>query len=205
MDDMGFLGELTEDLLNEDAFLFPVRKTEQYCLSNRTASNRAAPYAGPNPWHGALITYYPHQGLGQGSPSDTVAVSVQILDQNGEVIRDLNGPDRQGSNRIAWDLRMESDTATGAGEQGRRRPTMTEVEPGGYTVRSTARGGEPVQTVTVVPDERRGSRPPAISEMKGMAQVIPWSTGHPLSFTASLTSMSDSDSACVESAASGWG
>jgi photosystem II stability/assembly factor-like uncharacterized protein len=161
LDDIVFLEQLTEEVQAEDAYLFPVRESEQYYRNNRDLSNKAARFAGPNPEYGALITYYlrepPVQNdpPGEDAPSEPPEVSVQILDSGGTVIRELSGPDRQGFNRIAWDLRGGADTASSAGEEGRRRATMTDVEPGQYTVKLTARGREMVQTVTVVPDKRR--------------------------------------------------
>jgi hypothetical protein len=180
MDDIGFLVGLTADILAEDAHLFEVRDAERYYLNNRGPSNKAARFAGANPDYGALITYYLREGPGQEAPAEEGAteegegqegrgegtqapegppeppgVSFQILDQDGSVIRELTGPDRQGINRIAWDLRMAPDTTdTQAGEETRRRPSLVDVEPGLYTVKLIARGRELLQTVMVVPDRR---------------------------------------------------
>jgi hypothetical protein len=162
LDDIVFLEEMTEEIIQEDAYLFPVRETEQYYLNSRDLSNKAARFAGPNPEYGALITYYLKDGpapaapAGEDAPPEPPEVSVHILDADGTVIRELTGPDRQGFNRIAWDLRRAPDsTESAGGGEARRRPSMTDVEPGEYTVKLTARGGEMIQTVTVVPDRRR--------------------------------------------------
>jgi photosystem II stability/assembly factor-like uncharacterized protein len=168
LDDVAFLEQLTEETLEEVAHLFPVRDAEQYYQNNRDLSNKAARFSGPNPEYGALITYYLKDGPAPNSPpdqdassdedaaSDPPEVSLQILDSSGVVIRELSGPDGQGFNRIAWDLRRTTDsTETSAGEEGRRRPNMTDVDPGKYTIKLKARGTEMVQTVTVVPDKRR--------------------------------------------------
>ena len=163
LDDINFLGELTREILEEDAYLFTVREAEQYYRNNRDLSNKAARFAGPNPDYGALITYYLKNPPPLPQPSDEESsaeppeVSVQLLDRSGTVIRELSGPDRPGFNRIAWDLRMTPDsTETPAGGGGGRRQAMTDVEPGEYTVKLTARGMEMIQTVTVVPDKRLG-------------------------------------------------
>jgi photosystem II stability/assembly factor-like uncharacterized protein len=155
MDDIAFLAHHSQEVLNEEAYLFPVRDSEQFYQNNRTPSNRAARYAGPNPDYGALVTYYLSEGSVEADPSDTTGVSFQILDSAGTVIRELTGPDRPGFNRIAWDLRQSGEAAESAAGQGRRGPSMTDVEPGPYTIRLTARGKEMVQTVRVVPDKRR--------------------------------------------------
>lgn len=157
LDDVTFLGELTEKVLGEDAYLFPIRASEQYYRNNRDLSNKAARFAGPNPEYGALITYYLKEAPAQGSASDSTGVRVQILDGNGTLLRELTGPDRPGFNRIAWDLRRAADSVASEGERGSEggRQEMTDVEPGSYTVRLSARGGEMAQTVRVVPDKRR--------------------------------------------------
>lgn len=162
LDDIAFLGQLKQEVLGQDAYLFPVRDTEQYYQNNRDLSNKAARFAGPNPDYGALITYYMREARGPGGasgedePQESSEVSIQILDAQGTVIRELAGPHRPGFNRIAWDLRREVDsTETPGAEGGRQRPRMADVEPGQYTVRLTARGKEMVQSVTVVPDRRQ--------------------------------------------------
>ncbi|MFC1659885.1 hypothetical protein ACFL3S_00285 [Gemmatimonadota bacterium] len=159
LDDIVFLEQLTEDILDEDAYLFPVRDSEQYYRNTRDLSNKAARFAGPNPEYGALITYYLRNGSVQDSSLEPSEVSFQILDTSGTVIRELAGPDRAGFNRIAWDLRMPADsTESPVGEEEARPPDPVEVDPGQYTVKLSARGRELVQTVTVVPDRRRRER-----------------------------------------------
>jgi hypothetical protein len=161
LDDIVFLEQVTEDVLAQDGHLFPIREAEQYYRNNRDLSNKAARFAGPNPEYGALITYYlreePHQSdpSGEDAPPEPPGVSFQILDSSGTVIREFTGPDTQGFNRIAWDLRMTADSAASASDEGRRRPAMTDVEPGQYTVILTAHGREMTQPVMVVPDRRR--------------------------------------------------
>lgn len=161
LDDITFLAELTGEVLEDEAHLFPVRDSEQFYRNNRDLSNKAARFAGPNPEYGALITYFlkdgpaPREPAEAGAPLEPSEVSIQILDSNGEVVRELSGPDRKGFNRIAWDLRMAPDTtAASPSGEGRRRPTMTDVAPGTYTIQLTTRGMELIQTVTVVPDKR---------------------------------------------------
>lgn len=58
LDDIAFLGQLKQEVLAQDAHLFPVRDAEHYYQNNRDLSNKAARFAGPNPDYGALITYY---------------------------------------------------------------------------------------------------------------------------------------------------
>lgn len=159
LDDITYLEELTEEILAEEAYLFPVRDSEQYYRNNRDLSNKAARFAGPNPDYGALITYFLNSEPARDDAAEPAEVSIQILDPTGEVIRELTGPDRQGFNRIAWDLRMTEDsTDTPEGDENARRPSMVDVDPGEYTVKLTTRGRELVQTVMVVPDKRRRAK-----------------------------------------------
>ncbi len=165
LDDIAFLARLTPETLARDAYLFPVREAEQFYRNSRDLSNKAARFAGPNPEYGALITYFLKEGptpaasAPEEDPDQAPEVSIRILDAQGTVIRELTGPDRPGVNRVVWDLRMEEDRAEPpSGEESPRRPRMTDVEPGRYTVRLVTRGTELEQTVTVVPDKRRRSQ-----------------------------------------------
>jgi hypothetical protein len=161
MDDVSFLAQLTDEILESKAHLFPIREAEQYYRNNRTPANRAARFAGPNPDFGALITYYLGEAVSQDDASGTEGVSIQILDGSGTVIREISGPDQPGFNRVAWDLRkpQEEKEPEGTEEEGQgerpRRPQMEDVEPGTYTVRVTVHGQVMEQPVTVLPDKRR--------------------------------------------------
>jgi photosystem II stability/assembly factor-like uncharacterized protein len=58
-------------------------------------------FAGPNPPSGALITYYL-----KDKPDEKTKVTIQIVDQSGRVIRELEKVDKEsGLNRAVWDLR----------------------------------------------------------------------------------------------------
>lgn len=163
MDDVAFLPSLTEEILDADAHLFPIRETEQYYRNNRTPANRAARFAGPNPDYGALITYYLGEEAARETHTDTTGVLIRILDESNTVIRQLDGSAHPGINRIAWDLRKTEETTEPgkegdeqeAGEEGEKRPELVDVEPGIYTVQLTVQGREMTRTVLVVPDRRR--------------------------------------------------
>lgn len=166
LDDATFLARLTEEVLEADVHLFPIREAEQHYRNRRTPANRTARFAGPNPEYGALITYYLGEGPPASDPADPDSVSpepevsIQILDESGTVIRELSGPDRPGFNRVAWDLRkVEEPEEDEGGEEGQeeeeRREQFVDVEPGTYTVRLTARGRSMTQPVAVIPDKRR--------------------------------------------------
>ena len=83
-------------------------------------------------------------------------MKIKVQDSGGRVVRELEGPDRKGVNRIAWDLRHELGIPfTGEGGEGWfgivKGPF---VAPGEYTVTLAARGREQSQKVTVNADPR---------------------------------------------------
>ncbi|MFC1556219.1 WD40/YVTN/BNR-like repeat-containing protein [candidate division KSB1 bacterium] len=153
MDDIAFLEKLSEKALNSDAYLFPVREAEQYYQMRRNNSYGGALFAGENPEYGAMITYYLKDALA-GTTEDS-SVLLQIIDENDEVVHEIEGPDKQGFNRIAWDLRVELDSDNENQQRGRRGPRMRDVDPGSYTVQLIARGKELSQSLKVVSDKRK--------------------------------------------------
>ncbi|WP_066755641.1 WD40/YVTN/BNR-like repeat-containing protein [Crocinitomix algicola] len=63
LDDYSALRELSEDLMEKEAYVFPIRKALLYVESNPlglkgTGSQGASMYAAPNPEFGAMFTYY---------------------------------------------------------------------------------------------------------------------------------------------------
>jgi photosystem II stability/assembly factor-like uncharacterized protein len=100
LDDITPLREMTAQVLNADAHLFPVRQAYRY----RAITAPAVPYddqtVGENPPYGANINY-----LLKGAPSTGVTITIQ--DSKGQTVRTLSGPRTQGLNRVYWDLRDE--------------------------------------------------------------------------------------------------
>ncbi len=120
---------------------------------------------GQNPRYGAALEVW----LGDGSAG---AMTTEIVDPNGEVIRTLTGRGTPGLNRIQWDLRYESPDAPrlrtpppdmpwiAMEEDGTRRLRTWDLDltggqrgplvvPGVYTARISA-GGETVETAVEV-------------------------------------------------------
>ena len=129
---------------------------------------------------GVLLTYWLGAGLSggrddRGDGQDRVgdsgdggeggenppAVTVEILDFEGRVVRTLSGPAVPGVNRIAWDLREDPPMPSGplgefadvvnADEGGLR---SVDVLPGSFTVRISREGAESVQSLEVRTDAR---------------------------------------------------
>jgi small-conductance mechanosensitive channel len=78
-----------------------------------------------------------------------------VLAPDGSVVRELQGPDRKGIQRVNWDLRYPLTFKPTAADEGWFGPPKgTFVLPGQYTVKLAARGRELTQTVQVQVDPR---------------------------------------------------
>ncbi|HYJ86820.1 MAG TPA: hypothetical protein VEW46_12235 [Pyrinomonadaceae bacterium] len=136
-DDATPIQSMTPAILNSNAHLFPVRPGLRYATRFTRYGIGDKVFTGPNPSYGALITYYL-----KDKPDDKTTFKVQIMDQNGKVVQDIERPAKEkGLNRIAWNLRM-------GGAEVRRPPSEEEtafagpprgpqVLPGRYTVKLT--------------------------------------------------------------------
>jgi hypothetical protein len=111
-------------------------------------------------------------------------IKISVLDKDGKVVREFDGPGAAGVNRTNWDLRSDSPAeatpqqleavATGFGF-GPRGPL---VEPGEYTVKIKAEDKEATQKVTVEEDPRivisaadRAARREALEQLYAMAKT----------------------------------
>jgi photosystem II stability/assembly factor-like uncharacterized protein len=98
LDDVTPLREMTPQVLNADAHLFPVRQAYRF----RAITAPAAPYddqtVGDNPPYGAGINYFL-----KSAPAGSVTITIQ--DSKGQTVRTLNAPRTPGLNRVYWDLR----------------------------------------------------------------------------------------------------
>lgn len=123
---------------------FPVAPAQQYVSAEGVGyrSTGHAMFFGERRPYGALLHYW----IGEGA--DGSAVSVEIFDEGGALVRELNGSGSSGVNRVVWDLRRGLADADGAGD-----PTY-EVLPGVYTVRVTAGDERSEGSLTVVADPR---------------------------------------------------
>ncbi|MCL4847837.1 MAG: glycosyl hydrolase [Acidobacteria bacterium] len=153
LDDVTPLEHL-EEAARGDAHLFPIAAATQYYEQRLLPVPGAAKFSGPNPAAGALITYFLKDPPPARDDSDAKppTVTLRIRDASGTTIRELHGEDRQGTTRIAWDLRYPLPERADTSE-GWFGPTKGPwVMPGDYTVTLVARGREMSQTVTVKAD-----------------------------------------------------
>jgi photosystem II stability/assembly factor-like uncharacterized protein len=136
-DDASPIQQMTTSILDRSAHLFPVRPGLRYATRFTRYGIGDKAFNGPNPPYGALITYYL-----KDKPDDKTTFKVQILDQTGKVVQDLDKPAKEkGLNRVAWNLRLggaevrrppsEEETAFGGPPRG------PHVLPGNYKVKLT--------------------------------------------------------------------
>ena len=116
--------------------------------------------------------------------TDLVVVNATVLDKDGKVVREFDGPGAAGVNRTTWDLRQnpaaeptpEQEQAIAAGYGfGPRGPL---VELGEYTIKIKAGDKEATQKVTVEDDNRitlsaadRRARHDAIEKLYAMEKT----------------------------------
>ena len=137
LDDATPVQQMSQRILSSDAHLFPVRSALRFATRFTRYGIGDKVFAGPNPTYGALITYYL-----KDKPDDKATFKVEILDQAGKLVQELNRPAKEkGLNRVAWNLRF-------GGAEVRRPPSEEEspfsgpprgpqVLPGNYLVRLT--------------------------------------------------------------------
>jgi photosystem II stability/assembly factor-like uncharacterized protein len=182
LDDLSMLEHVTPAVLTEAVHLFPARTATEYYMMRALPSPGAFKFSGPNPEEGAPVTYYlkddPPPSQKTMSTTSTTAttatttsptpaaastVTIQILDK-GTVVRELQGPDRKGFNRVVWDLRHPLAFAPGDDESWFGPPRGPLVVPGRYTIKLRARGRELTENVDVRVDPRAGTNPDALQQ-----------------------------------------
>jgi len=171
LDDIAFLEKIDADTLGSEVCLFPPREAVQFYEMRELPTPGASEFSGPNPNYGALFTYYlksdppakkPEAETGKAGKEDKDAetqtcekagVKIVILDAQGNTVRELEGPDRKGMNRISWDLRYPLSFEAKEDDEGWFGPHRGHFAlPGEYTVKLVARGQELTQRFSVKAD-----------------------------------------------------
>jgi photosystem II stability/assembly factor-like uncharacterized protein len=133
LDDISALQQLTDDVLARSEYLFRPRPAILWDEDKLT-------------WHGggddmfraknppdAIFSYYLKSAA-------TGTVKLQIVDGNGAVVKELDGPRQAGLHRVAWDL---------------KKTEQERVAPGSYTVRLVANGRTMTMPLPVQSDPNR--------------------------------------------------
>ncbi|MEX0986929.1 MAG: hypothetical protein WD052_05575, partial [Bacteroidales bacterium] len=137
LDDMTPLRELTEEMLQSESLLFPVKDALLYQPRGVTVSPGNAEYRADNPSFGAVFTYYlkedmkslkevrkkkekklnesesdiPFPGwdaLEKELKEDDPFLVVTVKDADGKVVNHVKAPAKEGIQRVSWDLRYAS-------------------------------------------------------------------------------------------------
>ena len=115
-------------------------------------------FKGENKEPGAMITYAVHQGGNVSDSTQSVEknVTIEIMNDAGEVIRTLKGPAEEGINRTHWELSKKGVRFSffGGGANRDEEPAGASVLPGTYAVRISLGEHESMTEVTVKMDPR---------------------------------------------------
>jgi hypothetical protein len=171
LDDISMLENLSASVLNSEAYFFPVRDATQFYEMRNLPDPGASEFSGPNPDYGALISYYlkndplkeekpapakekTDKAEEKQEPKKEPKIKIVILDKDGKVVKELEGPDKKGFNRTSWDLRYSLPFES-KGEDGWFGPLKGHfVLPGEYTIKLQARNVELVQKFNVKMDSQ---------------------------------------------------
>ena len=206
-DDLTPIEKMDANVAGSPLTFFPPRAATTWFIRNRRWSAGQKMFTAKNPAYGALLSYYLKEAVpaeapkkdkddkdkkdsAEDKPKDEAAAKkegkakITVLDKNGKVIREFDGPGAAGVNRANWDLRRnppaeptpEQLEAIAAGFGfGPRGPL---VESGEYTIKIKAGDKEATQKVTVEEDTRivisaadRAARREAIDQLYAMAKA----------------------------------
>jgi photosystem II stability/assembly factor-like uncharacterized protein len=99
MDDITPIQQMTAEVMNANAHLFPVHNTYRLRGITLPYASGDDPTAGQNPPYGADINYF--------LKSPTRNVSLKIVDAQGQTVQTIRGTGNAGLNRVWWGLRNE--------------------------------------------------------------------------------------------------
>jgi hypothetical protein len=133
LDDITPLQQLTSEVCKSDIHLFAPRLAYRFHSIKPPVSQAGDPSVGENPPYGASINYYLKEGK-------TEQVRINILDENDQIIRTLEGTNDQGINRVWWDLRSEFSKEIRLRTSPLRTPWI-KVGPQGWRPYPSRRGG----------------------------------------------------------------
>ncbi len=174
MDDITPIQQMTDNILTSDVYLFQPRDAYRFRNVESSVSQPGDPAAGRNPQYGSSIHYYLREEI-------SARVTLDILDADGSIVRNLDGSQDEGLHRTYWDLRyapsetpkmrtkvvehshvpIGDDGWRSAGETGRVRPL---APPGQYTVRLRIDDQTYTQPLTVLKDPNSEASLANISE-----------------------------------------
>jgi photosystem II stability/assembly factor-like uncharacterized protein len=100
LDDITPLQQLTPEVLESEIHLFIPRPAYRFRSRSTPTADSLEPSRGENPPYGAFINYY-LKSRSKGK------IKIEILNEKGEVVKNLVGTNNVGINRLVWNLRYE--------------------------------------------------------------------------------------------------
>ena len=141
--DIGFIGQMTEDVLEADATLLDPADVHLQSRGKSYGRTGNHVFTAENPSSGAGIGYVLNKRARD--------ITLEVLDVEGKVVATLEADGSKGLHIVNWNLRAASSQPSGQ-EQGRRRRGARRVSPGTYCVRLTVGGSTQVQTFEILND-----------------------------------------------------
>ncbi len=129
LDHIAPLREFDMDVGESDAHLFSLRPAYRFLEQEAIKTDGPSLNSGRNPAYGADINYFLRDSTDQ-------RVEIQILTENDELIRTLEGTKAAGVNRVHWDLRYEPTY----------KPKLQTTPPGRPWVQLNGEGWRPLVT-----------------------------------------------------------
>ena len=148
LDDITPLEQLTPQVLKSSGHLFDVRPAKIFNSFSHKGNLGHKVFVAPNSPFGAVISYYL-----KGEEKD---VKIFIKNSDGEVIREIEGKNEAGINRVTWGLRYSPPEMGDMGRMSRYFRTRGGpfVLPGEYQVSLKVADQEMVKSVEVTGDPR---------------------------------------------------
>ncbi|MBI3792498.1 MAG: sialidase [Gemmatimonadetes bacterium] len=180
MDDITALQQMTPEIANQPAHFFAPRAAYRFRPITAPSTTYDDPTTGDDPDYGALITYHLKAAA-------TATPKVTISDASGTVVRTLDGTNKPGMNRVAWDLRDTPSSElklltspmfapyVAVGPDGRDAGTPRVailMPPGRYTVKLTVDGTDYTQPLEVRKDPNSSGTEAEIAEQVKVIAAI---------------------------------
>jgi len=149
MDDISFLEEMTEEVLQSDLHLFSIRPTLQFLSSSSREGFSRPAYAGKNPVYGMFITTYMRKKAKEKP-------KIFIRNGNGDKIFEMSLMTKKGIQRNSWNLMYAPKTKEGKEIKPGSLSTFAApyVAPGEYSVEFVLGEQKLSKKAIVCPDPR---------------------------------------------------
>jgi photosystem II stability/assembly factor-like uncharacterized protein len=147
LDDITPLEQLTPQVLGNTEHLFETRPAQIFNYFNHKGNLGHKVFVAPNPPFGAQVSYY----LKEGEKD----VKILVKNSAGKVVREIEGKNEAGINRVSWDLRYSAPQMGNMGRMSRYfRSGGPFVLPGEYQILLQVADQEIAKPVEVTGDPR---------------------------------------------------